>query len=139
MHLRNIHAAREEIEEVAEVEEVEEVTEVEEAMEVTDEMIRYPIPYATQQGGLTARDLFGAAVRTTGLLVFLWGMYCVIWLVSMAYVATSDVGPSMVSRMQRSPTPLPMQITITGFYIGAGIALLKGEWIVRFAYDKHRA
>ena len=82
------------------------------------------IPYETppDRHFLTARDLFGVVVRTFGLVMVLWGLYTLAYLLNV--------------RAVNAPTGQPLgSFLITAFFwLIGGLALLRGEWVVRFAY-----
>ncbi len=85
------------------------------------------IPYATvERRPLSGRDLFGVVVRTIGVLLFLWGLYAAMYATA-AGANTPVVGQSLASYWM-----------FTAFAMGAGGALLKGEWLVIFAYGRDR-
>lgn len=85
-----------------------------------------PIPYATEtRPALTARELFGVVVRTLGLLLMVWGLYC------FAYVVIMQA----TSRPSDANAPIAHALFAI-FYCSAGIILLKGGWIVHFAYGR---
>jgi hypothetical protein len=98
-------------------------------------LIRYPaeedtltepvIPYETphDRRALTARDLFGVIVRTFGLLMVLWGLYTLTYLINARAVNAPTSGQPVGSFL----------ITAT-FWLVGGFLLLRGEWLVRFAY-----
>jgi hypothetical protein len=87
-----------------------------------------PIAYATiHEPGGVGRQIFGVIVRTFGLILVLWGIYCV------SYIAVSSGFQLPASDYST------MTLAVYGvLYLGAGVAMLKGEWIVRFAYDEKR-
>jgi hypothetical protein len=82
------------------------------------------IPYATpHRRGLTARELFGVVVRTLGLLMVLWGLYTLIYLINVRAVNAPSAG-----------YPTGSFLITSTFWLVGGIVLLRGEWLVRFAY-----
>ena len=82
------------------------------------------IPYATPARPIiTARDVFGIVVRTCGLAVAFWGLYTVYYLCSAAAISMPMGNYSQASMS-----------TFAAFLLLVGVALLKGEWLVRFAY-----
>ena len=86
------------------------------------------IPYATQQPqGLTAREIFGLIVRTAGLGLTLWGGYSLLGLMNLIALDTTV------------PVFVALTAVSAACYIAVGLALLKGEWVVRFAYGRHLA
>jgi hypothetical protein len=87
-----------------------------------------PIPYATpERRGLTGRDLFGVVVRTAGLLMVVWGIYTIVYLFN------------IISLRARTDGQPPGTFLIVGALWGVlGLALLRGEWLVRFAYGPER-
>lgn len=91
------------------------------------------IPYATPGTGAIeveapswARHLFGLIVRTAGLAITLWGFYTVVYLA--IHVAVNE--PIYESRAS--------MFMFAVFLLLAGFALLRGEWLVRFAYGPAR-
>jgi bacteriorhodopsin len=88
-----------------------------------------PIAYATiHRSGGVGREIFGTIVRTFGLILMLWGIYCI------AYIAA--VAGFQIPQTDYSTTTYAVFGIL---YLGIGIGMLKGEWIVRFAYDEKRA
>lgn len=85
-----------------------------------------PIPYATPtRHGVTARDLFGVIVRVFGLLITVWGLYTVMY-AGLMQMATLPSGGTSVGDF----------LVFGGLLTGAGISLVRGEWLVRFAYGR---
>jgi hypothetical protein len=84
------------------------------------------IPYATshERQGLTARSLFGVVVRTLGLVMILWGLYTLTYLINVRAVNAPTAGQ-----------PVGSFLITAVFCLVSGLALLRGEWLVRFAYD----
>ena len=83
------------------------------------------IPYATPvRGGTPARDVFGVIVRTVGLLLTLWGVYAA------AYAVIVEVFNAYPPDGQ----PKESFVVFAAVWIMLGVALVKGEWLVRFAY-----
>jgi len=85
------------------------------------------IPYATPQDrrGYVAREVFGVVVRVLGLTMVLWGLYTLTYLVD-----GIGIGVSTRSAAQALGGFLVTEI----FWLVGGLALLRGEWLVRFAY-----
>jgi hypothetical protein len=84
------------------------------------------IPYATpERRGLTARDLFGVVVRTFGVVMVLWGLYTLTYLVNVRALYAPAGGQ-----------PMGSFLVTAAFWLVAGLALLRGEWLVRFAYGR---
>lgn len=85
------------------------------------------IPDAIQPGrrGLTARDLFGVVVRTFGLVMMLWGLYTLTYLINVRAVNAPTAGQ-----------PEGSFLITAAFCLLGGVALLRGEWLVRFAYGR---
>ena len=83
------------------------------------------IPYATPQDrrGLTARDVFGVGVRMLGLVMVLWGLYTLTYLVTGVGVSAPTMGQAVGGFLSTE-----------AFWLAGGVALLRGEWLVRFAY-----
>lgn len=83
------------------------------------------IPYATphEHHGLTARSLFGVVVRTIGLIMILWGLYTLTYLINVRAVNAPTAGQ-----------PVGSFLITAVFGLVVGLALLRGEWLVRFAY-----
>ena len=90
------------------------------------------IPYATPAQGTTAatagRDLFGVAVRTVGLLLILWGVYA----------AANAVIWEVFGGGRPADQPKEGFVVFAVLWPVLGIALLKGEWLVRLAYGPPR-
>jgi hypothetical protein len=88
---------------------------------------RQPVlPYETpSKPGLKDRDLFGVIVRTFGLGMTIWGGYTATWLAH-ASVAKTSLGTH----------PPADYLIYAAFLLIVGVALLKGEWVVRFAYGR---
>jgi hypothetical protein len=88
-----------------------------------------PIGYATvhRPGGI-GREIFGVVVRSFGLLLLLWGLYC------LGFAAVS-FGAHLVQSEYSNIAFLTFGV----LYVGVGLALLKGEWLVRFAYDVRKS
>ena len=81
------------------------------------------IPYATPvRPALGPRELFGVVVRTAGLILSLWGVYTF-------FYATAAV----ILRFNPSYAN-PTTVLFGVGYLLAGLALLKGEWVLNFAY-----
>jgi hypothetical protein len=83
------------------------------------------IPYETphDRHGLTARDLFSVVVRTIGLVMVLWGLYTLTYLLNVRAVNAPTAGQ-----------PVGSFLITAAFWLVGGLALLRGEWLVRFAY-----
>jgi hypothetical protein len=77
---------------------------------------------------LTARDLFGVIVRTFGLVMVLWGLYMLTYLVNVQAVNAPTRGQ-----------PVGSFLIIAAFLLVVGLALLRGEWLIRFAYGNPKA
>ena len=93
--------------------------------ETHDSVVSYATPMrepydATSVG---ARDLFGVVVRTAGLGITFWGVYTVFYLLMAVTTNTPLDGQTRGS-----------MVLFAGFLLVAGFALLRGEWVVRFAY-----
>jgi hypothetical protein len=88
------------------------------------------IPYETphDRRALTARDLFGVIVRTFGLVMVLWGLYTLTYLVNVQAVNAPTRGQ-----------PVGSFLITSAFWLVVGFALLRGEWLVRFAYGSRAA
>jgi hypothetical protein len=70
--------------------------------------------------------VFGIIVRTIGLIVGLYGLYC-LW-----YMLMRSFG--MSTRANLPPTSAFM---FGVFYLVLGVVILrKADWVVRFAYDQ---
>jgi hypothetical protein len=92
---------------------------------VSDPVISYATP---QRRATTARDAFGVIVRTIGLALVLWGLYgCLAFLLT-------RVTPSVILPTFLGNYPTVMHAAMAIVFIIAGVALLRGEWLVRFAY-----
>lgn len=86
------------------------------------------LSYATPQSenrGWTVRDVFGLIVRTLGLILATYGAYGIAFSAVTAIFSFSGGLPTMA---------------IEGFLGGAielaiGLFLLRGNWILRFAYS----
>ena len=85
------------------------------------------IPYASREvRSNVGREVFGAIVRSIGLVLTLYGIYCA------AYFALMKV-----LSIPGSPSyPHAWLIAFGVMYVVAGVVLFKGEWIVRLAYGK---
>lgn len=100
---------------------------------MTDESKERVISYATPMREpydvtfIGARDLFGVVVRTAGLVVTFWGVYTLIYLLS-AVAADAPLD---------GETPLSLFLFAI-FLFGSGVALLRGEWVVQYAYRPPR-
>ncbi|HUR53050.1 MAG TPA: hypothetical protein VMZ71_02885 [Gemmataceae bacterium] len=82
------------------------------------------IPYATpHERRPRPRDIFGVVVRTFGLAMVLWGMYTLAYLVNALAVKAPMAGQ-----------PVGSFLFTAAFWMTGGLALLRGEWVVRFAY-----
>ena len=83
------------------------------------------IPYETPRDrrGLTARDLFGVIVRTSGLIMTLWSLYTLTYLVNVKALNAPTGGQ-----------PVGSFVIIAAFWLVGGLLLLRGEWLVRFSY-----
>lgn len=83
------------------------------------------IPYATPaRASLGPRELFGVVVRTVGLILCLWGVYSFFYATA-AVLLRFNPGYA-------NPTTVLFGVA----YLLAGLALLKGDWIVNFAYGR---
>ena len=93
---------------------------------MTEPVIPYETPH--DRRALTARDLFGVVVRTFGLVMVLWGLYTFTYLINVRAVSAPTAGQPVGSFL------------ITGlFWLVGGLALLRGEWLVRFSYGGRAA
>jgi hypothetical protein len=82
------------------------------------------IPYATpEKGAIAGRDVFGVIVRTVGLLLTLWGVYVAVYL-----------GVVQAFNAPTADQPKESLAAFAVLWIVLGIALVRGEWLVRFAY-----
>jgi hypothetical protein len=84
------------------------------------------IPYAQRAStSITARDLFGVIVRVIGLALTLWGLYTLFYTLGMVVLGYPRGGFGVFN------------VLIFGIGMAAvGVCLLKGEWLVRFAYGR---
>ena len=73
----------------------------------------------------TLGQVFGVVVRVLGLTMVLWGLYTLTYLVD-----GIGIGVSTRSAAQALGGFLVTEI----FWLVGGLALLRGEWLVRFAY-----
>jgi hypothetical protein len=76
-----------------------------------------------QKRGLAARGLFGVIVRTLGLLMILWAFYTLAYFVNVRVFSAPTAGQ-----------PLGGFLLLAVFWLIAGLALLRGEWVVTMAY-----
>jgi hypothetical protein len=88
---------------------------------VTEPAIPYETPH--DRRGLTARDLFGVVVRTMGVVMVLWGLYTLAYVINVRAVNAPTEGQ-----------PVESFLITAAFWLVAGTALLRGEWLVRLAY-----
>ncbi len=86
--------------------------------------ISYASPAAEPSCQSYGREIFGVIVRTLGLLLALWGVYSCAY----ALVELSDVMPRA--------RPANVLFLFGAIYLAIGVALLRGGWIVRFAYGQ---
>ena len=71
------------------------------------------------------RAIFGVVVRSIGLIVAVYGFYCLVYACLYAFEAVRGVGPGGYGFA-----------IIGATFLAAGVTLIKGEWLVRFAYDR---
>lgn len=96
---------------------------------MTDESSERVISYATPMRepydatAVGARDLFGVVVRSVGLGLTVWGAYSLFYLLLSVTVDAPLDGQTRGS-----------MLLFAAFLLVAGFALLRGEWVVRFAY-----
>jgi hypothetical protein len=90
---------------------------------VNDSTIPYAAP--TPRIGITGPELFGAAVRTVGLLITMYGLYTAAYSVIIEQFNAPAAGQSSA-----------MFIYVGCFWMAIGVALLRGRWLVRFAYGR---
>jgi len=82
------------------------------------------LPYEPPKQPSIARQVFGVIVRAAGLLVALWGMYCLLY-------GVTEVGLGLTRRYS------PQTNVVYGIVLVAfGALLIRGEWLVRFAYGR---
>lgn len=82
------------------------------------------IPYASvAHRGLTARDVFGVVVRSIGLVILVWAFYCLMYLLNINLMSAPA-----------GQQPTGSYLLMSGVYVVVGLAMLKGEWLVRIAY-----
>lgn len=95
-----------------------------ERIDVNDQTLPYAVP-ATQQSPNLVRQIFGLIVRTLGLLLAVYGL-------SMLLIAiTAKIGMTY----DGSLTPDAYFVHAV-FWVGIGVALLRCEWLLRFAYGR---
>jgi hypothetical protein len=92
---------------------------------VSESVLPYEGPALVR--GLTAGEVFGVVVRTFGLIILLWAFYTLVYFVGVL-VAQAPTGG-------QTPGSLLM---MAAFLFTAGVALLRGDWLVRLAYGKGR-
>jgi hypothetical protein len=75
------------------------------------------------------RAIFGVIVRTSGLLVALYGFYSLVYALGYALEVVTSTRYSG-----------GFAFALFGaVFFAVGVALIKGEWLVRFAYDRKPA
>jgi hypothetical protein len=85
---------------------------------MSEQVLAYQSPVPRRE---TTREIFGLIVRTTGLLASLYGLSNVAYAVAEA-----------------TSFRIPVVYGVSGvIFVGAGIAMVRGEWIVRFAYGRN--
>jgi hypothetical protein len=86
------------------------------------------LPYATPtnpQNPNPSRQIFGVIVRTVGLLVGLYGLYMLL------------IGVTAVVGLAYEGSLTPGMYVVYGvFWVGAGAALLRCDWLLWFAYGR---
>jgi hypothetical protein len=92
-------------------------------MEGRNHMSDEILPYARRASPLLrGREMFGVVVRTIGLVITIWALYTMFYITAGLAVAL----PTSSS---------PAVHSLFAFcYATLGVALLRGEWVVRFAY-----
>ena len=73
---------------------------------------------------MAARDAFGVVVRTIGLLIVIFGVYTVLYLVA-----------DLAGLISGSHSRLSL-LVFSAMYLAAGMALIRGEWVVNVAYGR---
>jgi hypothetical protein len=88
------------------------------------------LPYATPTTGsiditvpTSGRALFGVVVRVAGLGITFWGLYTALYVFIHVTFNERMYGQSKASL-----------VVLAVFLLLVGVALLRGEWLVRFAY-----
>jgi hypothetical protein len=66
-------------------------------------------------------------VRTLGLLLIAWGAYCLVYLLNVGLTGAPSGGQ-----------PVASFVVVSGVFLAVGVLLLRGEWVVRFAYGPER-
>ncbi|HXE54279.1 MAG TPA: hypothetical protein VN541_14745 [Tepidisphaeraceae bacterium] len=85
------------------------------------------LPYEPSKQPPIGRQVFGVIVRVIGLLVALWGVLALAW-------AAGETRFALVGHYT------PATYLIFGLvYLALGILLIRGEWLVRFAYGGRAA
>ena len=82
------------------------------------------LPYEPPKHPSAGRQAFGVIVRTVGLLIPLYGIYT-------AFYGFSELAASLTGHY----TP-HVYFIFGALYLVVGAALIRGEWLVRFAYGR---
>lgn len=82
------------------------------------------LPYEPPKPRHLGRQIFGVIVRTVGLVVGIYGIYSVI------FAAVSFEVSLSVPYANRTYALFGI------IYLALGIALIRGEWVVTFAYGR---
>lgn len=82
------------------------------------------LPYESETPTPTGRHVFGVIVRTLGLLVALYAIY------SLIYAGAEEAMALVSTYSARTYFVLGL------IYLTIGIVLIRGEWLVRFAYGR---
>jgi hypothetical protein len=84
------------------------------------------LPYATPANrppASMASQMFGVIVRTVGLLLAVYGLF------NLAIAITATIGMTY----EGSPAAF---VVYSVFWVGVGTALLRCDWLLRFAYGR---
>jgi hypothetical protein len=75
---------------------------------------------------LTGQDIFGVVVRSSGLAIAVWGFYTAIYMLGQALLGFPLSGYKTIYG----------GLVMAGVWLAVGVSLLRGEWLVRFAYGE---
>lgn len=90
------------------------------ASDEDDEMTEPILPYATPSSRSFSREIFGIVVRTTGLIFALYGV--------------RDLLPALAAIISSGSFRDVPYAAYGCVEVAIGILVLKGEWVVQFAY-----